>query len=157
MPTDVLENFGSTTALTITLGSLASSTTSVGRQTTEVDNTTTKAPRAFISAKITLGTSPTANTAVYFWGIRNDNAGTAVRDDGAGASDAAWTRKSAKLIGVLYTGASPSTGDVLTGVFVMDNPGKKFAVGVTHNTGVALNSTGSNHVLAYHLDNPQAQ
>src|SRR5688572_1242992 len=151
---DILQVFGTTTAFTVTVASLATSASGVGRQATLITNTSPGVPGAFIGVKIKLGTSPTANTAVFVYAIRGD--GT-IRDDGAGASDAAWTRKSAELIGVLFAGSAPATGDVLQGIFYLANPGKEFGVGISHNTGVNLDSTGGNHTVEYTLDNPQVQ
>jgi len=161
---DLLEVPGSVAALTITVASLASSTTYVGRQSTEIDNSSTKYPLIYVCVSIKLGTSPSANTCVYVFGIRNNADSTPIRDDGAGASDAAWTRKSAGFLtrqdgspSILYAGASPATGDVLSGIFLFPNPGPKWAVGVSHNTGVNLNSTGGNHVVSYFPSRIQAQ
>lgn len=164
MASDILENFSGVTALTITLASLASSAAGVGRQGTVVDNATTKYPRYFVAASIKLGTSPGANTAVMVYAIRSNADTTAILDDGAGASDAAWTRKSAGSMiysdgrpSTLFAGTAPATGDVLSGNFILPNPGKKWAPGVVQNTTVALNGTGSNHVMSYYGDDPQAQ
>jgi hypothetical protein len=136
-------------AFTITLASLASSTAGVGRQSTEIDNTTNKFNRIEVSASIKLGTSPSSNAAVYLYLIRNNNDGTPIRDDGASASDAAWTQKAAQLIGVLPTGPSAATGDVLRGNFIINDPGAKWSVGVVNSSGVALDSTGGNHVMSW--------
>lgn len=156
--------YGTVTAFTKTLASLASSTAGVGRQTTLVDLSTSRPQKLGVSVKITLGTSPTANTAVYVYAIRSDKNGTALRDDGAGASDAAWTRKSAELVRrpngdplILYTGAAPSTGDVLTGVGIIDDPGQECGIGIVHDTGVNLNSTEGNHTLSYWTINDEIQ
>lgn len=156
--------FGTTTAFTITVASLASSTAGAGRQTTMVSNTTTRYGFAFIGVKIKLGTSPTASRAIYVYGIRSDGGGTAIRDDSAGASDAAWTQKNAgylvypetKAPSVMQCGAA-ATGDVFSGVFLMEGLAKEFGVGVVHDTGVNLDSTGGNHALTYVGFNPEAQ
>lgn len=133
-------------SFTITLGSLANGS---GRQGTLVDNTTNLAIGAYISVSIKLGTSPTANTTVSIYLIRSDNNTTAIEDDGAGASDAAWTQKNAVPIMILTTGGSPATGDVLKGVVYVPNLGPKFTVGVVNNSGVALDATNGNHVISY--------
>lgn len=136
-------------AITITLASLATSTAGVGRQGTVIDNTTTRFNRVEISASIKLGTSPVSNTAVYLYIIRSNNDGTAILDDIAGASDAAWTQKAAQVIGVLPTGPAAATGNVLSGNFIVNDIGAKWTVGVVNSSGVNLDSTGGNHVVSW--------
>jgi hypothetical protein len=147
-------------ALTITLASLASSTAGVGRQSTIVDNTTNRYPRVVVYYKIKLGTSPTSARAVYFYLIRSDADGTTKHRDGAaGASDAAWTA-TPDLIPAWVAADKASgaaTGDVLQGSFTIDTPGPEWGVGVVHDTGVNLDSTGSNHWLRYVGVTPEAQ
>lgn len=142
------------TAMTISLGSLASSTVGVGRQTTLVDNTTARYQALEILVKITQGTSPTGSKFVYVYGIRGD--GT-TRVDGAAATDNGITVLSAELIGVMPNKASPSTGDVLVGSFIFENPGPEWGVAIVHDTVAALNATGSNHAVAYIGINPEVQ
>jgi len=143
-----VEIFGSVTPFTITVASLGSSTTGVGRQSTMVDNSATAYPRVKVLTKIKLGTSPGANAAIFVYAIRGDGAG--LRDDNAGASDAALTVKNAELLGSLSTGSSPSTGDVLTKEFDLVSPGKEFGIAIFQNTGAALDSTAGNHTVEYY-------
>lgn len=164
MASEIKPLFGTKTAFTITLASLATSTAGVGRQSTMVDNSTTRYGRVLVSVSIKLGTSPTASKAIYIYGIRSDKNTTAIRDDGAGASDAAWTRTNADYLyrprsglpSIFYCGAA-STGAVFSGVFVFEDPGQEFGIGVVHDTGVNLDSTGGNHVCTYTGFNPEAQ
>lgn len=152
---DILQLAGTTTAFTATgINSLASSTAGVGIQTNLVTRANPGPGGAHMAVKFKLGTSPTANKAVYVYRIDGD--GT-IRTDGAGTSSGAWTRKSAKLLGVLYTGSAPATGDVLQGVFYMANVGKEFGLGIVHDTGVNSDSTAGNFTVEYTLDNPEAQ
>ena len=83
----ILSKFGTATAMTCTLASLASSAVGVGRQTTLLDNSATKHSRVHIYILITSNgtTNVTANTNVFFYLIKSD--GTYVTD-GAGARDA---------------------------------------------------------------------
>jgi len=141
--------FGSSTALTITLASLANSTAGVGRQSTIVDNTTNAYTAVWVACNIKCGTSPTSNANVYIYLIRDDNNGTNIRSDGAGASDAALTVLNAQLIGTLKTGASAATGDVLKDIFYVPAPGPKWGIAIVNSTGVALDATGGNHVINY--------
>lgn len=141
--------FASSTAFTISLASLASSTSGVGRQSTIVDNTTNAYTAIWVACNIKMGTSPSNSSPVYIYLIRDDNNGTNIRDDGAGASDAGLTVVNAPLIGTLFTKASAATGDVLKGIFYVPAPGPKFGIAVVNATGVALDSTGGNHVINY--------
>lgn len=142
MANEIKEKYSASAGFTITLASLASSTSGVGRQSTLIDNSTTKYKRIIVYLKIKQGTSPTGNRFVYVYGIRGD--GT-IRDDAAGASDAAFTRLNTMELGVLANKASPSTGDLLTGSFVFENPGPEWGIAVVHDTGVNLDSTEGNH------------
>lgn len=158
MPNEIKSLYGTTTAMTITLASLASSTTGVGRQSDIVDNTTTRYSAIILFVQVKLGTSPTSNKGVYVHLIRDDNnGGSTIRSDGAGASDAALTVLNAQQIGGLQDSSSASTGDVLTGDFMILEPGPKWGIAIHHDTGVALNNTGSNFVVAYIGVNPEVQ
>ncbi len=146
MANEIKQKYSTPAALTITLASLASSTTFVGRQSTLVDNSTTRYEKILLFVKLTQGTSPTGNRGAYFFALRTD--GT-IYTDGAGDTDAALTILNAEAIGGLVNKASPSTGDVLRGVFVLDNPGPKWGVALYQDTGVALSSTGSDHDIRW--------
>lgn len=165
MPNEIKELFGNVTAFTISLGGLVSSTAGVGRQSTLVANTTTEFSRAHVAASIKQGTSPTGNKAAYLYAIRSNDDTAPIADDGAGASDAGWTALNAEHMvyagsgrpSILYNKAAPATGDVLSGNFVLWYPGRKFGVGVVHDTVAALDATGSNHVISYFGANPEVQ
>ncbi|MEW6304698.1 MAG: hypothetical protein AB1705_14580 [Verrucomicrobiota bacterium] len=159
MPNEIKDKFSSAAALTITLASLGSSSTA-GRQSTLVDNSTTRYQKLLIYVKLTLGTSPTGNKAAYVYLIRGDGAATH-RSDGAGASDAAWPASTvainAQLIGTMVDRSSPATGDVIYGEFLVDNPGPEWGIGILHDTGVALNATAGNHHVRWVGLNPEVQ
>lgn len=157
MANEIKDKFAASTALTITLASLASSTAGVGRQSDIVDNTTNRYQSVLLFVKIKLGTTPTGNKGAYVYLIRDDNNGTNHRSDGAGATDAAITILNAQLVGVLINKSSPSTGDVLYGEFLVDRPGPKWGVAVVHDTVAAFDSTGSNHWVRYVGMNPEVQ
>lgn len=148
----VLNTYNSVTALTITIASLANSSTDVGRQSTLVDNTSTKYKKAKIYCKITVGTSPTANTLLYVYLIQDNNDSTPIRDDGAGASDAAWTHINAPLLGTIRVPATTSD-TAYYGIFDTDKVtkdlGPKWAIGLVNASGATLNATGGNHVISY--------
>lgn len=144
----VTDNFGSTTAFTITLASLANSTAGVGRQSTLIDNTSTKYTSAHIAVKFTVGTSPTANTLISVYLIRGD--GT-INDDNAGASDAGLTVKNAPLLGTILCTAT--TSDVAYYGFFdtkfLGSLGKTFGIAVVNSTGATSNATGGNFTAEY--------
>lgn len=157
MANEIKDKFSSSAALTITIASLADSSTA-GRQSTIVDNSSARYGRIIVYYKITLGTSPTGSRPVYFYLLRDDADGTPHRDGAAGASDAAWTAPEGMIpIWVDRDKASPSTGDVLQGSFIADVPGPKWAIGLVQNTGVALNGTGGNHWIRWVGVNPEVQ
>lgn len=140
--------YSSVSNFTITLASLASSTAGAGRQATMIDNSTNRYNRIIVSVNIMVGTSPTASRSIYIYAIRSDKNTTAIRDDAAGASDAAWTRLNAELIGIIRCGAAASN-TAFKAVFQLRDPGPEWTIGVVHDTGVALNATGSNHVCSW--------
>ncbi len=142
MANEIKEKFSASAGFTLSLAALATSTAGVGRQSTLIDNSTTKYKRIIVYLKVKQGTSPTGNRAVYVYGIRGD--GT-IRSDGAGASDAGITILNAQLIGVMANKASPSTGDLLYGDFVLEDPGPEWGIAIVHDTGVNLDSTEGNH------------
>jgi hypothetical protein len=141
---------------TITLASLAtSSTLTVGRQSTLIDNTSGLLFDAQLILKVTTGTTPTANTVIQCWAIGGDGTLTA---GGAGASDAALTPSpNAQILVPLLTINNRVTTSNLTYVsspvsFAQAFGGflpPRFGIWVTHNTGVNLNATGGNHAADY--------
>lgn len=149
MANDILHEWGTRAALTITLASLASSTTFVGRQSDLVDNTTVKAPAALVFVQVTTGTTPTANRNIYVRLLRYDN--SAVADDGAGTSDAALTCLNAPLLGILQmnSGSSNVAFRATFDTAPLGVLGPKWGIQISHDTGVNLNSTAGNHVVAY--------
>lgn len=152
MANEIKALYGTATAMTCTLASLASSTAGVGRQTTMVDNSSARAQRVHIYGKVTTGTSPTASRAIYIYLLKGDGTLTT---DGAGASDAGLTVVSARLVKSIPTDAT--SDKTYTFDFTIDNPGTSWGLVVVHDTGVNLNSTGSNHALRYTGDNPEVQ
>lgn len=139
---NIKPKFGTSTALTITLASLASSTAGVGRQSTLVDNSTTRYDLIHLFGKITTGTSPTTGKSIYIYAIRGD--GTR-RTDGAGAADAGLTRVTAKLIAVIATDNTDNKGYDFDAH--LHSPGPEWGILVVHDTAVNLNSTGGNHAI----------
>lgn len=153
MANEIKEKFGTATALTITVASLANAS---ARQSDVVDNSTLRARAVLIYAKIKLGTSPTSNKGVFFYLIRDDGV-TNFRTDNAGASDAAITIKNARQVGALATGSSAATGDTLYGSFLIEDPGPKWALAVYNDTGATLDATAGNHSIEYVSVLPEVQ
>lgn len=147
------DSFATPATLVITLASLASSASGVGRQSTLVDNTTTGYPSVIVFYKVKLGTSPTGDTLVVFYLIRNESTDS-IADDSAGASDAGISVLNALPIATATTKASPSTGDVLEGSFTIPDVGPSWGIAVVQSTGAALDSTGSNHKITFVGINP---
>lgn len=149
MPTEGKDLFDASTALTITLASLASSTAGVGWQSTIVDNTTNRYQDVLVFFKIKQGTSPTGDKSVKVYLIRDDNHATNHRSDGAGASDAALTVLNAKLIKTVFNKSAPATGEEVYGDILINRPGPKWGIAIVQSTGVPLDSNGANHWVRF--------
>lgn len=148
---------GTQASITITLASLASSSTLlVGRASTAV--TSGNWIDAVVSGVITVGTTPTTNTEirVYVYAQRND---TPTYPDGITGTDAAKTFATAGTRDASLFLAKRLTVDATTSnedrdfefslVEVCGFLPKRWGVFVTHSTGVNLNATGSNHEIVY--------
>jgi len=161
------ENYSSTTdstALTITLASLATSSTRVaGRQTTIVTNVTNKYLDCEVYGQITTGTSPTANKSIEVWifvpiSVASSTfvypiAGATV----LGESDAAATFDAEQKSGGVILAATMATNATSDRKYsfafsLREKIGYmplKWGLWVTHDTGVNLNSTAGNHWAHY--------
>lgn len=157
MANEIKDKFSASAALTITLNNLASSDSGVGRQSTIVDNSSVRYQDLIVYVKVTQGTNPTGNKGAYVYLIRSDANASQHRSDGAGASDAAWTAYNALLIGVMKNKASPSTGDVMYGEFLVNRPGPEWGIGVVHDTQVNLKAADGDHWVRYVGLNPEVQ
>lgn len=157
MTNKILDAFSASAALTITLASLASSTVGVGRQSTMVDNTTTKEQMIRLFVKLTQGTTITGSRSAYLYLLTGDNNASVHRTDGAGASDAAITIQNAPIVGVLRNKAAPTNGDILYGEFLIRIAAPSWGIAVVHDTVAALDSTGSNHYVRYNYVSPDVQ
>lgn len=158
-----LMGYIASSGLTISLNSLATSSTWLtGRQATAVDNTTNKYLDYALSGLVKVGTSPTANTEirVYVVSMADDT----TWPDTFGASDAGVTVTSAgvgsgflKLAAVMLVDAT-TTGRVyyfgkvsVAALFGGVCP-PKFAVFVTHNTGVNLDASAGGTITVQASD-----
>ena len=157
----VTANYAADAQLTVTLASLATSSTFVaGREATAVDNGTNKYVDALLSGKITVGTTPTANTQirVYVFAATEDTPAWPDVMDGTDSAETLTTigvgNGFLKLAAVLdvdsttsdrtYAFGPVSVAQLFGGVLPED-----WSVFVAHNTGVNLNATGSNHEISY--------
>lgn len=155
MPNIIKAEHDASVAMTITLASLASSTAGVGRQTTMVDNTD-NAQLVRVFFKVTTGTSPTVNKTIQFYLLSADAASTPnIITDAAGAADAGHTIVTAPLVYAVQTTAT--SNQTYQGSFLLRNPGISWGLTVVHDTGAALNSTGSNHAIYYVVENTEVQ
>jgi hypothetical protein len=147
MASKITDSFATLGTLTITLGTLATSTVGVGRQSTMVDNTTLLNSAAQIAIRTTAGTSTGTNLiSVYL--IRSDNSAT--RDDAAGASDAAWTQLNAPLLGNIVVGAGTNLAyQAVFDTTFLGHLGPQWGIGVVHNLGNPLNATAGSHLVTY--------
>lgn len=156
MPNEIKDKFSTSTALTITVASLADGS---GRQSTLIDNGTARYQDLLIYVKLKTGTTaPTGNSACEIYLLRGDKDATTDHiSDGGGTTDAAITPLNAPLIGVVRVKSSPAAGDVLYGEFLVHRPGPKWGIAVKNNTGQTLDATGTNHWVRYIGLNPEVQ
>ncbi len=145
------------TAFTITLASLANGS---ARQSTMVSNATNKRPAALVYLRIKSGAAaPTVNTVYNIFLLRGDNvASSTYRTDGAGASDAAFTRVNAPLLGSILVTASANTnfyGEFDTGR--LGPLGDEWGIAVLNSSGQALSTTEGDHLYKYSYYYPEAQ
>lgn len=148
--------YAGASALTITLASLATSSTLVaGRESTAIDNTSNLYDDAIIGGFITTGTSPTAGQ-IEVWAYGSYD-GTSYAG-GASGSDANLTPEGSqkgalRLICVIQTTTASNQKYTFGGYSIAAAFGgvmpPKWGIFVVHNTAVNLNSTGGNHEIKY--------
>lgn len=155
---DVKLAYGTAADVTITLASLATSSTKLtGRESSAVDNTSNLYTDYLCSGKITTGTSPTTAKSIEVWCIAaRDNTNWPDVFDG---TDSAETLASAEvktavcrqLVASFGTNATSDVPYEWSGISIASLFGgvvpPKFSFFVTHDTAVNLNSTSGNHVI----------
>ncbi len=168
MATDIKTKYPSTstTAITISLASLAAGSSGVytsGRQGDFIDNSSNLDLDHLFSGKIRIGTSPTASRFIniYVIGALSVSSGTPTFPDTVGTTDAALTFTSANvMVGCVRQVAQlpvDSTSDryyyfgPISIRSVFGAMPQAWVPYVAHDcgTGVTLHATGSNHVLQY--------
>lgn len=142
-------------ALTIPLASLATSSTLVaGEESDAIDNTTNVYLDYLLSGKITTGTTPTVDTAIEVWVIaKSDDTNWPDVFDGTNSAETVTSRAQLQQYGrMAWVGIVTATSNVayeFTNVSVAALFGGKcpaqFVVFAVHNTGVNLNATSGNH------------
>jgi hypothetical protein len=154
-----------TTAITISLASLATSSSLLaGRESDAVVNTTNVDLDHLVGGVITVGTTPTAGTTIQIFvaAPREMSGGTPVWPDVLDGTDSAETITSEgikqaclKLLASIYVDATTSdraynfAPQSVAALFGGVMP-PQYVLFVTHNTAVNLNSTAGNHEIHYH-------
>jgi hypothetical protein len=151
-------------AITIGLGSLASDTNLLaGRESASISNTSNLDLDHLLSGKIRAGTTPTAGGQIEIWVAAPISiaSGTPSWPDVLDGTDSDETLTSARVKASMLRMAHLILVDNVTdrdyfipptsiaGLFGGSLP-PHWSLFVVHNTGVALNATGGNHVLHYH-------
>lgn len=155
MANQIKSSYGASTALTITLASLANNS---AQQAAQVAPGLTAPPRVMVHYKIRTGTSPTDNAPIEFYVSRaDDDATTEHADGGTGTADAAFSGNTDTLQ-LVHSQPVKNTSDTdYKGSFIIDEPGPDWRLVVLNKTGAALNATGSNHYIRYQSVTPEVQ
>lgn len=155
-------NYTGPTTITCGLDStpLASSTSFVlGRESTQIDNTTNKYIDALLEGFISTGTTPTVDKSIriYVWGSHT-SLGTTAKDtlDGTDSDETLTSEEQrnamlvlAKIIRVNATSNVKYNFGPISIAGLFDEMPQFWGVFVTHDTAVALNTTASNHEFKY--------
>lgn len=159
-----INTYRATSNLTCTLASLATSSDwTVGRCSAGYSNATNKDDILAVAGQIMTGTSPTANPGtieVWAFAQRADSTWPDLFTASYSGSDGGFTVRSrnilfagARLVAAMTTSTTsnlPYSFGPLDLAQLFGYVPKEVALFVTHNTGVALNGTGGNHVLTVH-------
>lgn len=155
---DVKTAYGSSSAITITLASLASDTNFLaGRESTEIDNTTNKYLDYLLAGKITSGTTPTASKEIRVyvaallddstWGDVFDGTDSNETVTNSGIRDS-YLKWACTIVPSTTSDIAYPFGPISVRALFGGAMPKKFVVFVVHNTVAALNATGGNHVIS---------
>jgi hypothetical protein len=157
---DIKIAYGASADLTITLASLATSSTLVaGRESTAIDNSSNLYLDDLIEGEVMTGTSPTAarSIRVYAYGSITDTPNYPDVFDGTDSDETVTSADirdsvlpllavmaTANTSNVAYPFAATSMAMAYGGVLP-----RNYGVWVSHETGVNLNSTGGNHRISH--------
>jgi len=148
--------YGTPTAMTITLASLASDTNLVaGRESTALDQKDTlDAIDVLVGGKVTTGTTPTASRQIEIWAYASyddtEFSGSATGSDANLTPDA---KTNLRLLTIIPT-VNTSDKTYKWGPFSIaqaygGSMPVQFGIYVVHNTAVNLNATAGNHEVVY--------
>lgn len=157
---DVKIAYVNAAAYTITLASLATSSTLLAGQESTAINNSSLYLDYLVGGKITVGTTPTANTKIEVWNYATNDETPTYPDvfDGTDSNETATTaeikRGALKLMKVLDVVSTTSDiaqwmGPVSVAACYGGVLPSHHGLFVVHNTGANLNATGGNHVLRY--------
>jgi len=154
-------NYGTATALTLGTASLGDSPTFVlGRESTEIDNTTNKFMDALVEGFVTVGTTPTVDKEirVYAWGSHTalssaakdtlDGLDSGETLESPGVRDGILVRIATMRVDATTSDIAYHFGPVSLAQAFGQMP-QYWGLFVTHNTVAALNSTAGNHEYKY--------
>lgn len=154
---DIKLAYAASSAVTIGLGSLASSATFVaGRESTAIDNSSNLYLDYLLAGKITVGTTPTASKEirVYVIGMLEDSTWPDVFDGTDSAetvTNAAILDSIGKLAAVIVPATTSDVAYPFGPISVASLFGgvcpRKFVIFVAHSTVAALHATAGNHVI----------
>lgn len=141
-------NYGTPTALTFTLASLASDTNLVaGRESTAVDNTTTKAIDYLVGGTVVTGTTPTTARQIEVWlyGMYDgtEYGGSATGTDANLTPDEKSNLAQLRVIPTIATSDKEYQWGPFSVAQAFGGPvPQKWGIYIVHNTGVNLKTTG---------------
>jgi hypothetical protein len=148
--------YGTPTAMTITLASLATDANLVaGRESTALDQKDSlDAIDVLVGGKVTTGTSPTDARQIEVWAYGSyDDVEFSGSATGSNANLTPDAKDNLRLLTIIPTNATSnqaykwgpfSIAQAFGGVIPV-----QFGIFIVHNTGVNLNSTGGNHEVVY--------
>jgi hypothetical protein len=154
MPNEILSKYGSFTAITITLNSLADA---AGRQGSAVSDTSPSAPMVRVHFKLMTGTSPTNGELVEFYVSRADDDASELSDGATGASDAAYSNSKSELELVHTLQVDGTSNKSYQGSFIIVEPGTDWRLVVFNETGATLHATAGNFEVGYRTIIPEVQ
>ena len=149
---DIKVNFGTSTAITCTLASLADAG---ARECTAVDNSTNKYLDAVLYLAIRLVTgTPASDKAIYVWFYGSED-GTNYTDNATG-TDAGVTMRSPSNLRGPFVISTPDTGALTykgvvgsVAAFFGGTLPRKWGFVIQNKTGLALSATEGDHTKTY--------